>query len=279
MMNQQKTNKAGILKYSLIVPLALALILSSNAQTVINKAKESLTFTKEETSVKKTSPMKSAVKLTATFVKDDTVTTEKTWDVVEKMPQFPGGEKALINYISQNLKYPKEAMEKGGQGTVIIRFTINSKGKVINPIFLKSTVSEDNKEVGSSSLNVVELLNNEALRVINSLPDFIPGEQNGKKVAVWYTLPITFKLDDTKPNEKETADFMKSLVCVVNGVRQPIGFDFKSIKSDEIESVNIYKLDNDEKRADLIAKRADLITKYGKDAGNGVLFITTKKKN
>lgn len=104
---------------------------------------------------------------------------EKLYQVVEQMPQFPGGEKSLLNFINQNVRYPVMAQQNGIQGTVIIRFVVSTSGKV-------------------KKVEVIRSLNrdcdNEAVRVIKLLPDFIPGKQNGVNVAVWYTLPIRFKL-------------------------------------------------------------------------------------
>jgi len=159
MMNQQKTKKAGIMKYSLIVPLALALVLSSNAQTIVNSAKKTAA--------------------TKTKVASQPSKKNQVYNVVEKMPQYPGGETALLNYINKNIKYPKTAQDRGIQGKVILRFVVNSIGKVEKAEILRSLDPACDKE---------------SLRVIKSLQNFIPGEQKGKKVAVWYTLPITFKI-------------------------------------------------------------------------------------
>src|ERR1035437_3540591 len=93
MMNQKKSAKASLLKYSLIVPLALALVVSSNAQTVINKAKKALTTTKEVKATEKkslTTPARSSGELTDPVKVVENAEDEKTWDVVEKMPQYPG---------------------------------------------------------------------------------------------------------------------------------------------------------------------------------------------
>jgi TonB family protein len=177
MMNQQKSKKAGLLKYSLIVPLALALVLSSNAQTVVNKAKKAATTTTKvttKTAVKPTNKTKDSKTAVKPSNKD------QVYDVVENMPQYPGGEKALLKHISQNFKYPVISAENGIQGKVIVRFVVNSAGKVSKGEILRSLDPACDKE---------------ALRVVKSLPNFIPGKQNGKKVAVWYTLPITFKLE------------------------------------------------------------------------------------
>jgi len=100
--------------------------------------------------------------------------------VTEYMPTYPGDEEALLKYIEKNLKYPAEAFKNKIQGRVIVRFVITKTGKVDNVFVVRSLSPECDKE---------------AVRVIRSFPNWIPGKQNGKKVAVYYTLPVTFKLE------------------------------------------------------------------------------------
>ena len=99
--------------------------------------------------------------------------------VEEKKPQFPGGEVALMKYIQEHLKYPPVAMENNIQGRVVVQFVVTKTGKIGE---VKVARSKDPD------------LDKEAVRVVKTLPDFIPGKMNGQAVAVWYTLPITFKL-------------------------------------------------------------------------------------
>jgi TonB family protein len=101
------------------------------------------------------------------------------YSVVEQMPSFPGGENELKNFIDSNLKYPVESVKNKEQGKVFLRFVVNKTGKIEKAEIIRS---------------VSRLLDKEAYRVVNLLPDFIPGKQNGKNVNVYYTLPIAFKL-------------------------------------------------------------------------------------
>jgi len=221
MMNQQKTKKAGILKYSLIVPLALALVLSSNAETLVSKATKIVTsgeIAKTEKTVQQVSQKqtKSTVKFTAPVIKKDESTKEKIYVKVDNMPMYPGGEGELLKYIFQNLKYPVIAQQNGIQGKIIIRFVVSSTGKVVNAKVVKSIlknvkminevvsvgygVRNDTVEKGTMKKQIqpgtdMKPLEKEAIRLVNSIPDFTPGEMNGKKVSVYYTLPITFKLE------------------------------------------------------------------------------------
>lgn len=98
---------------------------------------------------------------------------------VEKMPEFPGGAKALNEYLNSNLVYPAPAKEAGAQGTVLVEFVVEKDGSVSN-----ATV-----KVGQ-----FPALDEEALRVVRSLPKWTPGESNGRRVRVYYNIPINFSL-------------------------------------------------------------------------------------
>lgn len=104
---------------------------------------------------------------------------EEVFRHVEQMPQYPGGDAELYKFISQNLNYPAMAIENNVQGKVIVQFVVQKDGSVGNVKVVRS-VDRD--------------LDNEAIRVCKKLPKFIPGKQNGQPVNVWYTLPVTFKL-------------------------------------------------------------------------------------
>jgi protein TonB len=104
---------------------------------------------------------------------------EQAFTAVEQMPQFPGGDAALMKFLSSNINYPQVAMENGVQGRVIVQFVVTKNGSVGEVKVIRS-VDRD--------------LDKEAIRLCKSLPKFIPGKMNGQSVNVWYTLPITFKL-------------------------------------------------------------------------------------
>lgn len=109
---------------------------------------------------------------------------KKIWEAVEQPPHYPGGEAALMMCVSDNLRYPPEAMEKNIQGTVILQFVVDEKGKVTDPKVMRSRHPA---------------LDAEALRVVKLLGTFTPGKQTGKPVSVYYTLPIRFKLKNDAP--------------------------------------------------------------------------------
>lgn len=103
------------------------------------------------------------------------------YNFVEQMPQFGGGDKALMEYLQKNIRYPKIAAEQGIQGTVHLRFVVNPDGSV-----------SDVKVVRPLNPN----LDKEAVRVVSTMPKWRPGEQNGIKVPVYYNLPVRFRLQD-----------------------------------------------------------------------------------
>lgn len=105
--------------------------------------------------------------------------TPKVFDVVEQMPEFPGGTEALMQFMSKNMKYPDEATKAGQEGRVIATFIVEEDGRVTNARVVKS---------------VAPLLDAEALRVIGLMPRWEPGRQNGEAVRVKYTIPVTFRL-------------------------------------------------------------------------------------
>ncbi|HQG67810.1 MAG TPA: energy transducer TonB, partial [Paludibacteraceae bacterium] len=101
------------------------------------------------------------------------------FQVVETMPQFPGGEQALFKFLNENIKYPVIAQENGIQGRVICQFVVNTDGSIVDIQVVRG---------------VDPSLDKEAVRVIQSMPKWIPGKQRGKPVRVRFTLPINFKL-------------------------------------------------------------------------------------
>jgi len=113
------------------------------------------------------------------IVEEQKSTDKAAFVVVEEMPSFPGGDGALLKYITANTNYPETAKEKNIQGKVIIRFCIKPDGGVSMASVLKGVSPE---------------LDAEAMRVVNSLPAFRPGTQGGKAVPVWYMVPIAFSL-------------------------------------------------------------------------------------
>lgn len=97
--------------------------------------------------------------------------------IAEVMPAFPGGDTALMNYINKNVNYPEAAKESDLHGKVYVQFIINVNGEVANPLVARG---------------VDPILDKEAIRVVQSMPKWTPGMQNGKPVKVSYVVPVTF---------------------------------------------------------------------------------------
>ncbi len=131
---------------------------------------------------------------------------ETVLESCEKMPEFPGGMSALINYMAENVRYPKEAFEANVQGRVLVSFIINETGEVSDASIMKG---------------VEEHLDKEALRVISTMPDWTPGLQDGKPVKVKYSIPVSFQLtgDDTPKQQKTDVKVqkMETTVKIENG--------------------------------------------------------------
>lgn len=163
MMNKKKTSIFASGKYLFTVLLIGGLLLANcsfgnnNSSTINDRTIESVLITK-------------------IFETDDDNTPFAT---AEKMPSFPGGEKALIEFIKNNLKYPADAQEKKIEGHVTVRFVVSKTGAIKDVEVL---------------LGIYPSCDAEAIRVINSMPNWTPGVKNGKLVDVYYTLPITFRL-------------------------------------------------------------------------------------
>jgi len=176
---------------------------------------------------------------------------DSVYSYVEKMPEFPGGEKEVVKFLSQAMRYPEAAQKKNEHGKVIVQFVITNTGKVANARVVKG-VSTD--------------LDNEALRVIGLLPDWIPGEQNGQKVSVYRIIPILFQSESLEnaweANEKT--------VVVIDNVKMPANFNPTIINFDKFATVSLLKPFPEK-------EKSKLMSKYGKMAENGVILLTSNK--
>lgn len=119
------------------------------------------------------------VKYVPVTVKEEEPEENTIFEVVENMPEFPGGNAALMQFLSKNIKYPTIAQENGTQGRVVVQFVVNRDGSVVDPVVVRS---------------VDPYLDKEALRVIGTMPKWSPGQQRGKPVRVKYTVPVMFRL-------------------------------------------------------------------------------------
>ena len=196
--------------------------------------------------------------------------TTKVYDVVEEMPQFPGGVGKMMEYLAVNLHYPKEAEAKGLQGRVIANFVIEPDGSITNAKVVKP---------------LDPALDAEALRLVNGMPKWTPGKQDGVPMRVKYTIPITFTLGDGPASHalKEQAANQRPEVIAIgyddgtarNGIQeeQPlIIVDDKEVPFEQLGKIDPKTIDHIE-----VLKNKESIEKYGAKGKNGVVLITTKK--
>lgn len=113
---------------------------------------------------------------------------KKAYDTPEVLPEFPGGLSAMMQWLANNIRYPKEAHDQDIEGKVVVRFVVTKEGKVTDPSIVKS---------------VAPSLDAEALRVVGEMPDWTPGKNDGAAVDCGFALPINFKLQTPKKLEKE----------------------------------------------------------------------------
>ena len=117
---------------------------------------------------------------TASVVANESPTQDnKVYETVDQLPEFPGGMEAMVDFLSKNVNYPEHAAKNNIEGRVVLQFVVEKTGE-IGEIKVARSVDEE--------------LDAEAIRVVRSMPNFIPGRKDGKDVAVWYALPIVFKL-------------------------------------------------------------------------------------
>ena len=188
--------------------------------------------------------------------------------IPETFPQFPGGHIALVEYLSKNIKFPKSKEKEDVRVRVVTTFTVDKDGSIT-----------DAKIVRSQG----EAFDNEALRVINGMPKWIPGTQNGKAVRVKYTLPITFSTTDGNKKIKS----VRTIDMNDNGGKQPKGkvvsqkvemFSSKDfvlvVNGKVVEALNGVK-PSDIEKVD-VKKDAETMKKYNAEGKQGVMLISTK---
>ena len=197
--------------------------------------------------------------------KDSVKDREPVFNVVEQMPSFPGGMEALMQYLAKNMRYPVEAQKNKVQGRVVVGFIVSKDGDIKKAHILRGVDPE---------------LDAEAIRVIESMPRWMPGMQRGKAVAVSYTLPVMFRLTEDALGLKlveasgSTAGELdkgvtfsyaegKQPLCIVNG-KEVDWAVMRALNPDRIKSITVLK------------DKAILEEKYGEKGQNGVLLITLK---
>lgn len=195
-------------------------------------------------------------------------TDSPVYQVVEEMPEFPGGMAACLKFLGENIKYPAEAMKAGKQGKVIVQFVVEKDGSISNPQVVRSVDSE---------------LDGEAIRVVSIMPKWKPGYQKGEPVAVKFTIPVAFRLtgDNTPADttnmfriraDKEGVGFSVGNFRVYNVGEEPL------ILVDGVEADRATLNRIVEKIESVEVKKGEAsVAQYGEKAKNGVILVVTKK--
>ena len=171
MLNEKRTQKIMKSKFLIFLPVVAMLLLFSNCGS---KTSNEQAVTEVKDSVSATQSLKEEVVPDSVAILKDVV-----YDVVDSAPTFPDGMKACFQFIAKSIKYPAQAIENKEEGQVVVQFVVSKNGKLLNPIVVKS---------------VSPLLDAEAIRVVNSMPDWIPGKHKAENVNSRFTLPVRFRL-------------------------------------------------------------------------------------
>ncbi len=186
MMTMNKSSRWKTLRALAVVPvIALALLAFANTKSVAAVvANQQAIMT----------PTSEVVKANAEAqVTDESVPQSKkmVYKSVEQMPRFPGGEAGLMRYLQSNINYPANAAKNNIGGRVILQFVVEKDGHIGEVKVVRSIDPE---------------IDAEAVRVVKSLPDFIPGRQDGEPVAVWYTIPVSFKVQSEPQSQSQDGE-------------------------------------------------------------------------
>ena len=254
MMLKEKSNPWARVKYLYVLPLA-ALAVSAFARPEVSAVADELSSAKVNDLV---ASMKTNQLETVSFAVKDTLT--PVFEVVERMPQFPGGVAAQVEYFKKNLRYPAEAKKAGTQGRVVVQFFVNKDGSISNVKVLRG---------------VDPALDAEAIRLVNSMPKWKPGMQKGKAVTVKYTVSVLFSLDelDEKVRQKNLTLIMKGtsaadyadVLILVDG-REVTSEILQALNPERIQSISVLK------------EPSDIIAKYTTDKSKKSVMLVTLKK-
>ena len=266
MMLKEKSSPWARLKYLYVLPVAAIAVTAFARPEVSNKVEEiSSVKVNDLAAIVETKVVESAgdttkpadVKYVPAEVRKQLKGTP-VFEVAEEMPEFPGGGmSAFMDYIKTNMRYPASAKENGTQGRVTVQFVVDEDGSIKDSKVLRS-VDKD--------------MDAEALRLINTMPKWKPGRQKGQPVAVKFTVPVMFRLDDDKLEKTSSANGItvegyagngKEPLYIVDG-KEVTPSVMSALNPDKIERVTVLK---DKSATDL----------YGEEGQNGVVLITLKQ--
>ena len=250
----EKSNPWARVKYLYVLPLA-ALAVSAFARPEVSAVADELSSAKVNDLV---ASMKTNQAETASVAVKDTLTPdESVFEVVEQMPEFPGGYKEMMKYIEQNMRYPEEAKKAGTQGRVVVQFLVNKNGAISDVSVLRS---------------VDRLLDAEAVRLVRSMPKWKPGMQKGKAVTVKYTVLLSFKLME---DVKAEASDKKNDEIIVNTDHEDV---LTVVDGQEVTPELLGALNPDRIQSVSVLKRPSLVAQYTTDKSKKAVMLVTLKK-
>lgn len=220
MMNKRRTKGIGRTKYFMFLPLAALLLIISNIEIVARTTGKFAKEVMEQVAPAQPELVNIPPLKTEKMVVPDSV----VFEVVEVMPEFPGGMSALMQYMAKSIKYPAEAQAQKEEGRVIASFIVRKDGSLSDIKIVRS---------------VAPSLDKEALRVLSAMPKWKPGQQRGEAVNVRFTVPVVFKLNKPeapKAEEIKNSD-LEEVVVVGYGNKNNSHPEAVGIKTGDTESV------------------------------------------
>lgn len=292
MMKTKKTNRWASMKALVVLPLAAVAVVAFATPKMAEVENKVVTESQQLAQAvgRQVSAQMAAIETSAKSVEKPVATKteeegdartapvaqdEKVFDVVEVLPQFPGGVEKLMEYLRDNIKYPKEMMENNVQGRVLVQFVVTKTGDIADAKILKSVHPQ---------------LDAEAMRVVKAMPKWTPGKQHGESVNVRFTLPFSFSLGKGDRNnvpatdEKVDGALLDNITVVGYGPSKKISFQsgpspLVVVDGKEMPDIkSLEKIDPKGIESITVLKNSEALRQYGEKGKNGVIVVKMKSK-
>ena len=284
-------SKGDVLQFSFVGLQSQSVVVKDNSPIVVYMKDDVQSMEEMVVVGRGTEESKQAPKVKYTEVKvdeSDAKPSDVTFQVVEEMPEFPGGMQECMVFLAKNVKYPVAAQEAKIEGRVIVQFVVKKDGTIADPIIMRGVSPE---------------LDAEALRVVSLMPNWKPGRQRGKAVNVKYTIPIMFRLQKDEPKQEEAEVVSFSLkanedtsIGAIEAVKNSIRATKTLIDIDKEESHEekplvvvdgkimghgtelLKRIDVASIQQVYVMSSKNAVAEYGDQAKDGAIVITSKKK-